>query len=321
MKLALVAVLAASMLTAISSSIAPADAATSCAVATTNRALSTWLPGAVSTSNRASYARFTTTSTQWTLIKLGALKTDLQLKLYDSACRLLTTSQHTGTHFEQIYRPLSAGRYFLGVSGVAGATSSYAIRFAPLRDGLQRLSAHAYITTYRKDLLEVDGEVLNNRSSPTFFRYATVTFYSSAGHRVATTQATFSKQYVRARSRSSFTAQLIKPSTSYSRFTVVMTTQALNGYPAPPSVTIVAGSPTRDSQGNLRYAGRITNKSAQPIFLGSVQATLYNTYGNVDYVNEGAISPDKLAPNRTGSFAVVFDKPTGVNAAAFTVPA
>jgi hypothetical protein len=319
MKAVLVAVLAASMLTAVTGSITSADAATPCAVATTNRALDTWLPGAVSRPAAVTYSRFTTTSTDWTLIKLGNLKADLQLKLYDGACRLISTSQHAGTDFEQIYRSLPAGRYYLGVSGVAGATSSYDIRFAPLRDGLHALSAHAYITSYRSDLLEVDGEVLNNRSSATFFRYVTVTFYSRAGHVVARTEATFSRRYVRARSRSSFIAQVIKPSQPWSRFTVVTTTQALNGFPPPPLVTIVAAKATRDSQGNLHYPGRITNNSAKPIFLGSVAATLYNTYGNVDYVNYGVITPDRLAPRKAGSFDVVFDKPTGVNAAALTL--
>ena len=73
MRFALVAVLVASLLTAGAGSITPAEAATPCAVAKTNRALNTWVPGAVSTSVRASYSRFTVSSARWTLIKLGDL--------------------------------------------------------------------------------------------------------------------------------------------------------------------------------------------------------------------------------------------------------
>jgi hypothetical protein len=319
MKLALVAALAASVLTGVTGSVSPADAATPCSVATTNRALNHWLAGAVSRSGNVNFFRFGTTSAKWTLIKLGNLNADLQLKLYDKSCRVLATSQHSGRHFEQIYRSLPAGRYYLGVSGVSGTKSTYDVKFAPLRDGVRVLSTHAFITSYRKDLLEVDGEVLNNLSAPNFFRYVNLKFYDRAGHVVAAVEGSFAESYVRARSRASFLAQLIKPRKAYVRYTVATVTQSLNGYPAPPRTKIVASSPWRDPQGNVHYPGRITNTSTGTIWLGSVQATLYNTFGNVDYVNSGVISPDQLAAKKTGRFDVEFGKPAGVNCAVLTL--
>jgi len=323
-KLPLVAALAASFLTTLTGapgSIAPAAAATPCAVAAANRPLHTWIRGEVTASTAVRYSRFRTTSSGWSLIKLGALNADLQLRLYDRSCHALATSQHRGRHFEQIYRRLPAGRYYVGVFGVSGATSSYALRFAPLRDGLRTLSLHAYPEPGSTGRLEVDGEVLNNRSTPTFFRWATVTFYSSTGRRIATADATFPQQYVRARSRVPFFADLAKPRHPYSRITVVTTTEALNGYPPPPRVTIVAGARRTDSLGRLHLIGRVTNDSTKPILLGKVLATLYDTYGNVRYVNEDPISPDELRPDRTGAFDVVFDRATGVNAVRFMIHA
>ena len=321
MKLPLVAALAASLLTAVPGSIAPAAASTPCSVAAPNRPLHTWQRGEVTTLNAVRYSRFRTTSSGWALIKLGGLQADLRLRLYDRACHLMATSQHRGRRFERIYRRLPAGRYYVGVSGVSGATSTYALRFAPLRDGLRTLSLHAYVEPGTTDRLEVDGEVLNNRSTPIFFRWATLTFYSSTGRRVATANATFPAQYVHARSRVPFFAELAKPRHPYSRITVTTTTETLNGYPPPPRVTIVAGARGRDSLGRLHLTGRVTNDSRKPIFLGKVLATLYDAYGNVRYVNEDPISPDELRPRATGRFDAVFDHPTRVNAVRFMIHA
>jgi len=320
-KLSLAAALAASVLTPLTVApglIASAAASTPCAIAAANRPLHTWIRGEVTAATAVRYSRFRTTSSGWSLIKLGALNADLQLRLYDRSCHALATSQHRGRHFEQIYRRLPAGRYYVGVSGAA---SSYALRFAPLREGLRTLSLHAYSEPGSTDRLEVDGEVLNNRSTPTFFRWAKVNFYSSTGRRVATADATFPEQYVRARSRVPFFADLAKPRHPYSRITVVPTTEALNGFPPPPRVTIVPGARRTDSLGRLHLTGHITNDSAKPILLGKVLATVYDTYGNVRYVNEDPISPDVLRPARTGRFDVVFDRAIGVNAVRFMIQA
>ena len=202
---------------------------------------------------------------------------------------------------------------------MSGARSPYDLRFSPMRDGVRTLSAHAFVTSYRKDLLEVDGEILNNRPKATFLRYATVTFYSAAGHKVAEAEAFFPQEYVRARARASFDGQIAKPRKPYSKFTVEATTQALNGYPPPPSANIVVHSPTRDPQNNLHYRGRVTNQSKKAVSLGSVEATLYNTFGNVVYVSEGTITPGTLTPRKTGAFQIVVDDPAGVNASTFTL--
>ena len=319
MKSALVAVLAASMLTAVAGSVSHADATTPCASATTNRALSTWLPGAVSTPTEADYYRFTTTSSEWALIKLGGLTADLQLKLYDSSCRLITTSQHAGTRFEQIYRSLSAGRYYLGVSGVGGATSSYKVRFAPLSDGTHVLSSHLFTTYYRSDLLEVDGEALNNRSQAWFLRYITVKFYDSGGHLVASTDGSFARSYTGARSRMPFSAQILKPSKSFDRYTVSVTTEDPGNFPVPQTAKIVPSPAWVDSQGIRHDPGSVTNTSTKTVWLGSVAATLYDSYGNVRYMGEGVIVPDSLAPQETGGFDVVIGPAPGVNAVAWLI--
>lgn len=316
MRPALFAVVASAVLTGVAGPTAHAEAATPCGAASADRSVNRWLSGTVSRPGEVDYFRFRNAASRWTLIKLGKLSADLQLKVYDSGCRLIATSQHVGTHFEQVYRPLPAGRYYVGVSGVSGAAGAYYVKFSPITDGVHVLSTHAFITAYRKDLLEVDGEVLNNRSTPNFFRYVKVTFFNAAGGVVARAEGTFPESYVRARSRASFWTQLIKPSKPYARYAVTVVTQALNGYPAPPQTRIAASSPWRDPQGNLHYAGKITNTSTRTIWLGSVNATLYNSLGNVLYVDSGPISPSKLSPKKTGTFDVVFQSPGRVNCAA-----
>jgi hypothetical protein len=290
------------------------QAATPCSASRSDHAQSTWLAGNVSTAATVDYFRFATGSTRWTLIKLGNMKARLRLRLYNSSCQLLDTSEHSGTHFDQIYRSLAAGHYYLGVSGVSGATGTYDVKFWPLGDGVHLLSSHAYITSYRSNLLEVDGEVLNNLSHPNFFRYVNVDFYDAAGHVVAKAQGGFFDDYVGARSRQSFSVQL-QTSKPYVRYTVSTITESPGSYPPLPAVTIRPGAETTDSQGDEYYPGHITNRSKERIIVGSVAVTLYDTWGNVDYLNSDSISPITLNQKATGTFDVEFLKPSGVNAA------
>jgi hypothetical protein len=307
------AVLAAAALTIVGTA-SSAGAATPCAAATTDRAQNTWITGSVASAGQVNYYRFGTSVSQSALITLGDLHANLALKLYDSSCHLLATSDRGGTTYEQLYRSLIAGRYYLGVSGDSGATSSYDVKFSPLRTGMDVLSYHSY-TEF--GTFEFVGVALNNTAYPTFFRYVNVNFYNSSGRLVHSDTAGFAQQYVPARARVPFVLESAIPPT-YTRVALSVVTEPLQGYPPPPATSISPSPPWRESQGNAHYPGSITNLSTKPLALDSVCVTLYDANGNIRYESEAVIVPDTVMPHQSGGFDAIFPAPTGVNASAYT---
>jgi hypothetical protein len=179
------------------------------------------------------------------------------------------------------------------------------------------LSYRSFLTKYPGDtVLDVVGEVLNNRPEAWFYRYATVRFYNSTGHLVHTDDATFPLQYARARSRVPFQMEILPPS-GYTHYTVSVVSEPPGSYPAPLSASLSPSPSWLDSGQNRHYPGAIKNTSSKTEFLEWVYLTLYDANGNVRYVNGAPTVPDSLRSGATGGFDVVFANPTGVNAGAF----
>lgn len=138
-----------------------ADAPNSRTAATTNLGLNAWHTETLSSTSDVDWFRFTTTQARFARIRLGHLTADYALELFNSGGSRLALSDLTGPVFEEIYRQLPAGRYFLKVSSSRGAitTTPYLVRFDSLGDGVFALSSHI-VSFGGGSELSVDG--LNN---------------------------------------------------------------------------------------------------------------------------------------------------------------
>ena len=313
MKALMVAVLVAAAMTVVGVASTSAQAATPCAAATSDRAQNVWINGSLTSSGEVNYYRFNTSASQYALITLGNLHANLALRLYDSSCHIVATSDRGGVTFEQLYRSLSAGSYYLGVSGDAGATSSYDVKFSSLSNGPRILSYHSY-TDFGQ--FQFVGVALNNEPYPMFFRWVNVNFYNSSGHLVHSDTAGFAQPYAAPRSRIPFGLSSNIPP-AYSRVTLTVVTEALQGYPPPLASHITPSPPWTDSNGDRHYPGSITNLSSQTMSLQSIAVTLYDANGNIRYLNQAVLVPDEIGPKQSGGFDVTFRNATGVNASAY----
>ena len=302
-----VAVGALAVLTAPS---AIADAPNTCSAAQANRQQGVWLSDGIASSSDVDWFRFTTTSEHYALVTLGALSANLSLTLYDHACHKITSSDHGGRRYEEIYRDLPAGRYYARVAGDSGATSTYQLRFRPLRTGTFVLSSHAWNSGSQ---LNLAGEVLNNQGVARFVHLVQATFYDRFGHVLGHADMVVPKEVVRARQRVPFFDVETRPK-NYDHYRLTVQIQALQSTFTGKPVTFLPGVPWTDSSGIHHFPGQLRNDGTQPIFFALALYTIYGSRGQVLYANEGQVAPGVINPGRLGLYDVMFDTLSGTNA-------
>lgn len=142
-----------------------------------------WIQESLTPGGDEDWFRFSMAQPAWALVTLGHLPADYSLALYDAQHRLVGKSNHSGRRFEQLYRSLGAGNYFVRVSSPSGASSStpYALNFRPL-------PAQMVIAEKRNvgDIpgFDIKGELLNNTSSWRQVRRIHVTWFDRSGNTI-----------------------------------------------------------------------------------------------------------------------------------------
>jgi hypothetical protein len=307
-----VALVAASTASVGPAAASPAASAMSTAAArcsaTTRAAQNVWLAGAITSARPVRWYRVATRTNRWAMVTLGGLSADLSLTLYDSACRVVAASNRAADHFEQIYRYLPAGHYFARVGGVSGATSTYDLRFRPLRNGVLVLSSHAY----RHDgMLTVAGEALNNQSVRWFMRWVDVTYYNRAGGVIARDEGSFYVSPVRPRHRTTFFDERPVPR-GYDHYRLRVVSESLS-WPPPANLRILPGIAWTDSLHRRHFPGLVRNSGSSDVILASVIYTLYGKHGQVLYAASSVVEPGTVKPGATAAYDVVFDTVAGMN--------
>ena len=110
-----------------------------------------WTYNTLSSSADVDWYRFSVTTQLWTQITLAGLTSNYSLDLY-SACstKIATSPDRTGSRFEEIYRELPVGQYYVRVRYISGSVSTtmpYGLRFSTLADGVTNLSSSSFSTT------------------------------------------------------------------------------------------------------------------------------------------------------------------------------
>lgn len=301
--------------------VVPADAPGTCAGATTDSPLGTWIKDTIEPSGDVDWFRFTTTSGLRALITLGKLAADYRLDLYSSCGAVaLASSNRSGVRYEELYRYLPTGTYFVKVSGVAGAHSptQYHLRFRSLVESVQVPSYRTWVDGTRLFLV---GELLNNTGETRRFVKAVLTFYDSENQPIGSAWYGYSHiDLMKPRTRSPFgPAYAPIPAGGYDHVTVAPDPGSVTDDVPIGNLTIKAGAPY-DSLAYRHYPGTLTNSNAFALSSTNVVVTLYNDTGRV--VNADYTYPGSLAAGASVAFdCLLSDHFSGVNRYVFQAQA
>lgn len=245
-----------------------------------------WLSETIGTAADEDWYKFTLTSTRYTLITLGKLPADYVLSLYDGSGRLVATSARRGREYEELYRQLAAGTYYVRVDSTSGysATSAYTLRFRALSESVQVLSSRRVTNEYG---VRVYGEVVNNTSSWRGFTKVTASFYNSSGAFIGSEYGYADRVYLAPRTRSGFLVLDTSPPPGVASYRLSVSSDNTTSRPKT-GLTLAPATPYNDNIGYTYYPGRITNTTASAIAYPYVHVTRYDSSGNV-YDNDWTI--------------------------------
>ncbi|HZC51088.1 MAG TPA: hypothetical protein VE441_01120 [Mycobacterium sp.] len=296
---------------------AHAEAADTCGSASTNRTQGVWLHDSIASSTDKDWFRFKTTSARHAFVELGGMSADLSLSVYNASCHLIVTADHTDDRFEQVYRLLKAGRYYVRVAGVGSANGGYDLRFRSLRNRVLVLSSRAY-TDSIGDLL-IPGEVLNNTGARREFVEVDVTFYNRTGRVIGTDFSFADLDIVRPWHRSPFEVIHQTPS-GYDHYRLRVSSETTNAAPLS-RLDLHRGVSYTDGIGDRIYPGEVHNGNTFRVDFTEVIGVLYGTHGNVRYTDFTFTNPDSIGVGGTAPYELDFGTVTGVNGTAFYVQA
>ena len=293
---------------------AQADAPGKCSTAVTNRAQNVWLRDAVSVPSDVDWFRFTTTTSEHVIVTLGGLSGDLMLGLYDAHCHLLVSSQHGGTRFEEIYRGLAAGRYFVRVVGVSGATSPYSLRFRTLPNRVVTVSSHGTVSPY--GVLSIAGELLNNTAHTKAAVNIDIAAYDQANRLVAVSFNIIDMQVIPPWHRAPFDISAQIPPT-YDHYALVIDDPDNRG----PVVHNLSITRTQTTSGDILISGQLHNGNTFAITDAIIAAVAYDPYGRVRYVASDFLAGRRIAAGGNAAYSLDFPTLAGTNARAYYLSA
>ena len=285
-------------------SVSAADAPNTCAGATSARAQNTWLSETISSSTDVDWYRFTTSSSGYSLVTLGNLPADYDLSLYGGTCStLLATSHRSNREYDEIYRSLSAGTYFVKVQRYAPftssmATSPYALRFKRLAEGVQVLSYTGWTDSagYR----HLVGELLNNTPDRRRWIQIDATLYNSSNVAIGSALGYPDFQFLMPRTRSPFEIAFRIPA-GYHHSRLAIGRSSVTAAIPVGNLAVTPGA---------AYSGSIKNNNTSAVMLSRAHATAYDSYGAVRdvrfaftaYTPAIGASPSTIASGATKSF-------------------
>jgi hypothetical protein len=247
-----------------------------------------WRAGTIGSATETDWYRYTTASRRHVLVTLGGLTGNLSLGLYDSGCRRLALSNSPGTHFEQLYRLVAKGTYYVRVAGGNGATGSYDLRFTPLPNRVLVLSSRAFRLGGK---LYLPGEVLNNTGSSVDFLEVVAVFYNKAGAVVGVSWADADTQATAPWHRAPFGLVTEVP-TTYDHYRLMLDYLG-NADPVVHHLRRTLGTRT-PVEGGTRFTGAVVNGNTFPVTELLVAAVAYDSHGRIR--EEGAYQVLRTIP-------------------------
>jgi hypothetical protein len=281
----------------------PVDAPGDCASATpipTNR---TWTTDDLLAAGDEDWFRFDLAASRWILATLGDLAVDARLELYADCATPLSSSDRSGTQYEELYQALPAGTYHLRVTANGGATSAdpYAIRVRRLAEAVRIVSHSGWEPTPSQP--RIVGEILNNTSLARQDVRVRIRLFDAADNLLATRFATALRERMRPRVRSIFLwdGEAIP---SFHHYTVRIVKRPLAAAPPLRGLRAHPAGTVPDGSGGLSYVGTIENKRPFAVEEPRAMVTVYDALGNVQNVGYQDTLPDPLAAGASNAYAI-----------------
>lgn len=290
-----------------------ADAPGTCSASVLPSPINRWIRGEISSGADVDWFRFDKPYTNFSLINLAALPKNYRLDLYNSTCNRLTGSNRPGTEFEEIYRSMPAGRYYVRVAPTASTQFSarqYALRLRTLPNGVFIVSSSkATIDEYGD--LHIHGEVLNNSGVGHRFIRINATFYNSSNVvlKVDFTYTTIDE--LRSRGRSPFHIWTEAPA-GYHHHVLSMSSQPMSAAPVG-GLVLSPGIPYSDSFGYRYYPGEVANTNGFTARFTQVALTEYDAWANVSWSDFTFTEPSDIPSGATAPYELMTEQRSGVN--------
>ena len=318
--IAMAATLAVSILSITAHQVAAADAPNSCSQSMPFSARNVWLSGRISRAADVDWYHFDNASHGYKLLTLGNLPKNYRLELFNRYCFKLAGSNVSGVQFEEIFRKMPAGPYFLKVSGTSDSSFSstaYRLKFRDLPWKLQVLS-RAPAWTDGLGNLHIAGEVLNNRYTPENRKLVqvTATLYDNAGNVLTTDVASTAHSIVEPRTRSPFEIVTELPD-GYDHYKLTVSSSFsdvdLMG------IGLEAGEPFTDGLGVRHWVGTLTNGNDFTVDVVKVILTQYDSLGL--FLNMAVTESGPIGSGGTAPFDVSTDRFEGTNRVRLSIDA
>jgi glucose/arabinose dehydrogenase len=283
----------------------PTDAANTCAGA------STYLKGAyvyntLSSTTDVDWYKFNVTTQLWNRITLAGLTANYSLELYSACGTKIATSDRTGSRFEEIYRELPVGAYYVRVryiSGTVSTTRPYGLKFSTLAEGMTILSSSSFLKNGKQIVV---GELLNNTGDKRELAQVTATYFNAADQAIARASALTYLKVVPSRGRTPFKVSLTQPA-AYDHYSVeVEYSQRSQDVPVG-NLTVTSSSLTSTPAPSLQ--GSFKNNNGFGIHAVNSIATLYDRWAVVINARDDNTSPSSLSAGATATYNSTFGTP------------
>jgi Bacterial pre-peptidase C-terminal domain len=255
--LGLVATFSTALGVASSSTPALADVSNTCSAVRVTTSVGAWHDSRIDTRTDLDWYGFSVTAPRHVMVTLGALSSDLSLAIYDSSCHLITTSTRSGTAFEQVYRALARGRYYVRISGVSGATGPYALQFRVLANGLDVLSSRGRVQSGHAIVI---ADLLNNDATSRDFTDVGAIFYDTRGRVVTAATCQIDAVVIAPWHRAPLECGAVVPP-SYDHYRLVVNQSAQAGY-VMHRLTVRRDASSVLPDGSRLYSGTLTNNNS-----------------------------------------------------------
>jgi len=241
-----------------------------------------WVREKIGTSTDQDWYRYDVPRAGQVMAVLGNLPANYSLAIYDSAGRLVRSSNHGGVGFERvIWTAPAKGTYFARVDS-AGASSyrTYGLRIRTLPNGLSVVSQYAFRMT--NGHVSIMAEVRNTTSGWRRISSVFVDLLDKDGRTLATDLTSLSNITLPPGGVSQINSASVVPAPAgFAKVRIRPASVTVPAADANPKVTAHRTSSGTDPSGLPTYQGYVSTTSPTTVTDVGIYVAYYDTWGNI----------------------------------------
>jgi hypothetical protein len=241
-----------------------------------------WVREKLGTPTDQDWYRFDVSRAGQVMATLGTLPANYSLAIYDSAGRLVRSSNHSGVGFERVIWTAARGTYFARVdsAGAYHTKKTYALRIRTLPNGLSVLSQYAFTMT--NGHVSIMAEIRNTTSGWRRISNVFVDLQDKDGRTLATDLTSLSNITLPPGGVSQINSASVVPAPAgFAKVRIRPASITVPAADANPKFTVHPTSSGKDATGLPRYRGYISTTSPTTVTDVGIYVAYYDTYGNI----------------------------------------